>query len=57
MTFIICTFQPYCKSEHNQVKQNKITGDMCKSDSIFVIYKVIHYLNEIWNLFLDKVYH
>ena len=38
-------------------KVNKITRDMCKSDSIFVIYKIVHYLNDFWNLFLDKVYH
>ena len=36
MTFIIGTFQSHCKSEHNQVKRNKITSDMCKSDSIFL---------------------
>ena len=35
MTFIIGTFQSHCKSKHNQVKWNKITQDMCKSDSIF----------------------
>ena len=35
MTFIIGTFQFHCKSEHSQVKWNKITRDMCKSDSIF----------------------
>ena len=35
MTFIIGTFQSLCKSEYNQVKRNKITRDMCKSDSIF----------------------
>ena len=29
---------------------------MCKSDKFFVIYKVVRYLNEFWNLFLDKVY-
>ena len=35
MNFIIGTFQSNCKSEHNQVKRNKVTRDMCKSDSIF----------------------
>ena len=35
MTFIIGTFKSHCKCEHNQVKWNKITQDMCKSDSIF----------------------
>ena len=24
--------------------------------ALFLIYKVVHYLNEFWNLFLDKVY-
>ena len=35
MAFIIGSSQPDCKSEHNQVKWNKITWDMWKSDSIF----------------------
>ena len=35
MTFIIRTFQSHCKSEHNQVKGNKNTQNMCKSGSIF----------------------
>ena len=35
MTFIIGTFQSPCKSEHDQVRWNKITRDMCKCDSIF----------------------
>ena len=35
MTFIIGTFQSQCKSDHNQVKWNKITRDICESDSIF----------------------
>ena len=29
---------------------------MYKCDSIFLIYKVVHYLNDSWNLLLDKVY-
>ena len=57
MTFIIATFQSHCKSEHNQVKWNKITRDTYKSGSIFVIYKVVHYLIDFWNLFLEKFYH
>ena len=57
MTFIIGNFQSYCKSEHFQVKWNKITQNMCKSDSMFFIYKIVHYLNDFWNLFLGKVYH
>ena len=47
MTFIIGTSQSHCKSEHNQVKRNKMTRDMCKSGIIFFIYKVVHYLYEI----------
>ena len=35
MIFIIGTFQSHYKSECNQVKWNKTTQDMCKSDSIF----------------------
>ena len=46
MTFIIGTFQSHCKSEYNQVKWNKITRDMWKSDSIYYFfYKVVHCLN------------
>ena len=30
---------------------------MGKSDrGMFIIYKVVDYLNDFWNLFLDKVY-
>ena len=57
MTFIIGTSQSHCESKHNQVKWNKVTQDMCKSDSIFFIYKIVHCLNNFWNLLLDKVYH
>ena len=32
---IIGTIQSHCKSEHNPVKWNKITRDMCKPDSHF----------------------
>ena len=39
MAFVIDTFQFHCKSEHKQVKQNKITRDMCKSDSAFPYLK------------------
>ena len=34
MTFTIGTFQSHCKSENDQVKLNKITSDMCKSNII-----------------------
>ena len=34
MTFITSIFQFHCKSEHIQVKRNKIKRDMCKSDGI-----------------------
>ena len=56
MTFIIGTFLFNCKSEHKQIKWNKVTRHMCKSDSISPYYKVVHYLNDFWNLFTDKVY-
>ena len=55
MTFTISTFQFHWKSEHNQVKWNKITQDKHKPDSIFFIYKAATCLNDFWNLFLDKV--
>ena len=35
MTFVIGTLESQFKSEHIQVKWNKITRDMCKSDNIF----------------------
>ena len=38
-------------------KWNKITRDTCKSDSICFIYKAAHYLNDFWNLFVDKIYY
>ena len=50
MTFIIATFQSRCKIEHNQVKWNKITRELCKSDSIFFIYKVVHCLNDFFSM-------
>ena len=37
MTFIIGTFQFYCKTEHKEVKGNKITADMCISARIFQV--------------------
>ena len=40
MTFIIGIFQFYYKSEHKQVKKNKIKQDMCKSDSIIPYLQV-----------------
>ena len=46
MTFIISIFQHDCKCEPKEVKWNNIKQYMCKSDSIFLIYKVIHYLND-----------
>ena len=54
MAFIIATFQSHCKSEHNQVKWNKITTAILTV--FFLIYKVVRYLNGFWNSFLDKVY-
>ena len=56
MTFIIGIFQFHGKIEQKQVKIKKIKWNMFKSDSFFLIYKVLEYLNEFWNLFLDKVY-
>ena len=53
MTFIISIFQFYCKSEDKEVKSNGTNENM---RVIFLIYKVVHYWNDIWNSFLDKVY-
>ena len=35
MTFIVSICQVHCKSEHKQVKWNKIKRDILESDSIF----------------------
>ena len=35
MAFIIGIFQIHCKSEHKQVKRNKIKQEIYKSDNIF----------------------
>ena len=35
MTFMIGIFQFQCKSEHTQIKRDKIKQDMCKSESFF----------------------
>ena len=51
MIFIIDILQIHCKSEHKQVKGNKINDNMCKSDKCFLIYKVVDYLNDFCNLF------
>ena len=56
MTFLIGIFQFRCKNEHQQVKSNKIKQGIVKSDSFFLIYKAVQYLNGFKNLFLDKVY-
>ena len=56
MTFLIgiCQFhcQFHCKSDHKQAKSNKIKILIL----FFLIYKVVHYLNDFGNLFLGKVY-
>ena len=56
MTFIIGAFQFHCRSEHKQVKWNKITWDLSKSESLFPYLQKVHYLNDFLNLFLDKIY-
>ena len=52
MTFIIGIFQSHCKSEHSQVKWNKITRDMHKSVNIFP-YLQCTYLNGFWHSWSD----
>ena len=51
MTFITGTIQ-----SRNQVKWNKITPDMCKSDSIFPDLQGSALFKWLLKLFLDKVY-
>ena len=56
MTSIIGTFQSHFKSEHNQESEIKSHGTFANLTVFFLIYKVVHYLNDLWNLFIDKVY-
>ena len=56
MTFIIDTFQSNCKSEHNQVSEIKSHGTCASLTIFFLLYEVVYYLNDFWNLFDDKVY-
>ena len=52
-------FQFQRKSEHKQVKSNEIKRHMSKSDSevrLCKSHKVVRCLDDIFNLFLDKVY-
>ena len=39
MTFIISIFEFKYKSEHKQVKRNKIKQNMCKADNFFLFSK------------------
>ena len=55
MTFRIGTFVFHCKSEHKQGKTEKLLGACANPTVFFLIYKVVHYWNDFWNLFLDKV--
>ena len=48
----LASFNSIGKVSTNKKIETKLR-DMCKSD-IFLIYKVVHYLNDFWNLFLDK---
>ena len=56
MNFVIETFRSHCKSEHNQVKWNKITPDICKSDSTFPYLQGSTLFKGLLKLFLDKIY-
>ena len=57
MTFIIGTFQFQCKSEqHIKQREIKSHGTYANQTLFFLIYKVVHYFNDFWKLFLDNVY-
>ena len=57
MTFIIGTFQFHCKSEqHIKQREIKSHGTYANQTLFFFIYKVVHYFNDFWKLFLDNVY-
>ena len=70
MNFIIGIFQHRCKSnvkwkvkfvsnvmfEHKHVKWKK-SNETCANLTVFLpIYKVVHDLNDFWNLFFHNVY-
>ena len=40
-----------------QSSEIKSHGTCANLTALFFIYKVVHCLNDLWNLFLDKVYH
>ena len=49
MILIIGIFQFHCRSEHKQIKWNKIKREMCKSDSIFnYLQRVITNITDEW---------
>ena len=52
--FIIGIFQFHCKSEHKQVKWNKMKEDMFKTDSIFPCLQSSSYLNDFRIYFLIR---
>ena len=55
MTFINDTFPFHWKSKHKQVKGKNYAGYVQIWQQFF-IHKVVPYLNDFWNLFLNKVY-
>ena len=48
--FYNCHFSISLQSEHNQVKRNKITWDMCKFDSVFPVI-----VKGNWTLSTEKI--
>ena len=51
MTFWVGIIQCHCKSEHKQVKSNKIKQGRCKSNSIFPFLQSSTQFKQLWKFF------
>ena len=46
----------WSQNECTQLKWSKTKQDMLESERIFLFQKVVRYINDFWDLFLNKVY-
>ena len=57
MPFIFDMFFKFiAKVSTNKWREIELNSTSANLTIFFLIYKVVHYLNEFWNLFLDMVY-
>ena len=54
--FIFDTFQKIAKVSTKKQREVKSHGTCANLTIVFLIYKVVQYVDDFWNLFLDKVY-